>query len=267
MSDQDRDITPPSPHPILRSARDREALAIDAAEGAEHAMRALGHELTNVIDSCIRCIARARAASDPSSCAQELALGAADSYLRAAEASLLEAADMVKAVLRTGSLTGPPSGRALSARRAPAEILAHAAEALMPLAEDACVELTTHIAPGARDLPPVPIYPIIANAMRNAIEATPPGGSVRARLSVIADSPKAGPALMLVIEDDGPGPPTDFDPFTPDLTTKGTGHGIGLAIAQDVARSMNASVALEPRDDAPGARFTLFLPLTKRVIG
>ena len=267
MHDNDRDITPPSPHPILRTPREREGLAIDAAEGAEHGMRALGHELTNVIDSCIRCIGRARSAANPNADAQELALQAADSYLRAAEASLLEAADMVKGVLRTGSLTGAPTSRTLSARRAPAEILAHAAEALMPLAEETGVELTTHIAPGARDLPPLPIYVIIANAMRNAIEATPVGGAVRARLSVIADSPEAGPSMQLVIDDDGPGPPADFDPFTPDLTTKETGSGIGLAIARDVARDIGAEIDLVPRDDAPGARFVLSVPITKRGIG
>ncbi|MEM1423556.1 MAG: sensor histidine kinase [Planctomycetota bacterium] len=267
MHDQDRDITPPSPHPILRSAREREGLAIDAAEGAEHAMRALGHELSNIVDSCIRCVARARAATDPSSDAEELALGAADSYLRAAEASLQEAATMVKGVLRTGSLTGAPSSRALSARRAPAEILAHAAEALMPLAEETGVALTTHIAPGARDLPPLPLYPIVANAMRNAVEATPPGGSVRARLSVVADSPQAGPALLLHIDDDGPGPPTDFDPFEPDFSTKDGNRGIGLAIARDVARDIGARISLEQSPETAGARFTLSVPISKRIIG
>lgn len=269
MNDHDRDITPLPPHPILRTPREREALALDAAEGAEYAMNALGHELTGIIDSCIRCIGRARAASDDTEQAVELALGAADSYLRAAEASLLEAADLVKAVLRTGSLIGPPSGRALSPRRAPAEILAHAAEALMPLAEERAVELSTHIAPGARDLPPLPIFPIVSNAIRNAIEATPPGGAVRARLSLIADTPSDGPSLVLTVDDDGAGTPEDFDPFQPGLTTKpnGKGHGIGLAIAQDVATQLDGTIALERRDDARGSRFTLTLPITKRVIG
>ncbi len=267
MSDQDRDITPHPPHPILRSARDREGIAIDASDGANHAMNALGHELTGIIDSCIRCIARARTASDPNAIVQELALGAADAYLRAAEASLLEAADMVKAILRTGSLVGPPSSRALSPRRAPAEILAHAAESLMPQAEERGVAISTHIAPGARDLPPLPLFPIISNAMRNAIEATPPGGAVRARLSVIADSPQAGPSLMLVIDDDGTGPPTDFDPFLPGFSTKGTGHGIGLDIARDIAQQLGATVSLRPRDEGRGSRFELLVPLTKRVIG
>lgn len=267
MHDGYRDITPDSPHPILRSARDREGLAIDAAEGAEHAMRALAHELTNIVDSCLRCVAKARAAADPGKDVHELALGAADSYLRAVEASLAEAGDLVKAILRTGSLTGPPSSRALSPRRAPAEILAHAAEALMPLAEERGVTLCTKIAPGARDLPPLPIFPIVSNALRNAIEATPPGGRVDARLSVLADTPSSPLTLLLIIDDDGPGPPEGIDPFADGFTDKPQGWGIGLAIAREVASELGGTLSLAPRDNARGARFELRVPISKRVIG
>lgn len=267
MHEHDRDITPSSPHPILRSAKDREGIAIDAAEGAEHAMRLLAHELTGLIDSSLRCVTRARATSDNPERSDRVTLDTMNAYLATAEASLLEAASMVQTTLRTGSLAGQPSGRSLSPRRAPAEILVHAAEVLLPLAEQTGVRLTTTIAPGARDLPPLPIYPIIANALRNAVEACPPSGSVTARLSVDADAPAHKPLLLLEIENDGPPPPTDFDPFEMGVSTKEHGSGFGLAIARDVAHSMAGTVTLEPRHDATGAVFTLRVPLTKRVIG
>jgi len=273
MPAPDRDITPREPHPILRSARDREAIAHDAAEGAGHAMRALAHELTGLIDACLRSIVRARKVGDEhdDGVRAHLALGAADAYLRAAETAMHEAASLVQATMRTGRLTGPPSGRSLSARRAPAEILAHAAEVLFPLAEERAVRITTTIGPAARELPPLPIYPIVANALRNAVEASPDNADVRAHLHLESETPSRPPTLVLEITDEGPGPPEgDDDPFDPSFSTKERGTGLGLAIARDVANELGGTVALEPRDGTPGtpgARFTLRVPITKPVIG
>jgi signal transduction histidine kinase len=88
----------------------------------------------------------------------------------------------------------------------------------------------------------------------NAIEASPPGGHVR-----IEAQPPAEPGLCrVVVDDEGPG----VDPacreriFEPYFTTRDEAAGLGLPLAQALARRNAGRVALE-RARSPGARFVL----------
>ena len=115
---------------------------------------------------------------------------------------------------------------------------------------------------------PVLLGELVRNLVDNALQYTPPGGTVTAR---VMPDPE-GSALVLEVEDTGPGiAPAErdlvFRPFYRALGTQVDGSGLGLAIVQEVAARHGASVAIDdvrPRTgetaDSPGARFTVRLP-------
>ncbi|GMV46408.1 MAG: hypothetical protein AMXMBFR66_18060 [Pseudomonadota bacterium] len=138
---------------------------------------------------------------------------------------------------------------------------------------------------------PVLLGELVRNLVDNALQYTPAGGSVTAR--VLADP--AGPGVVLEVEDTGPGiAPAErervFQPFYRSPEAQADGSGLGLAIVQEIAHRHGGSVAVgdarargsegsegsggsegsdgaegsEGRDrsdgSAPGARFTVRLP-------
>ncbi len=72
----------------------------------------------------------------------------------------------------------------------------------------------------------------------------------------------AGAHLLVVIEDRGLGIANSENLFVPFYTTKPTGSGVGLALAQQIARAHGGEIQLVNREDGEGARATIRLPLT-----
>jgi signal transduction histidine kinase len=96
----------------------------------------------------------------------------------------------------------------------------------------------------------------------NAIEHSPPGGTLRLELGV------GGGRAAIAVSDQGTGVPEAdreriFEPFArlPGRRRTTSGSGLGLAIARQLAMRHGADLVV---DDAPGggARFTLRLPLS-----
>ena len=95
------------------------------------------------------------------------------------------------------------------------------------------------------------------NLLANAVDASLANGSQ----PVCATWTLADSSLVVTIEDRGLGIANTENLFVPFYTTKPTGSGVGLALAQQIARAHGGEIRLENRDDGDGARATIRLPL------
>jgi signal transduction histidine kinase len=98
------------------------------------------------------------------------------------------------------------------------------------------------------------------NLLANAVDASLANGSKQVR----ASWSRSDSSLTVAIEDSGLGIANADNLFVPFYTTKPTGSGVGLALAQQIARAHGGEVQLANRGDGPGARATVTLPLASR---
>ena len=95
------------------------------------------------------------------------------------------------------------------------------------------------------------------NLLTNAADASIANGAKPVRIGWrIADS-----FLLVSIEDRGLGIANTENLFVPFYTTKPTGSGVGLALAQQIARAHGGEIRLANREDVEGARALVRLPL------
>jgi signal transduction histidine kinase len=97
------------------------------------------------------------------------------------------------------------------------------------------------------------------NLLANAVDASLANGAQPVRTTWrIADS-----VLLVAIEDRGMGIANTENLFVPFYTTKPAGSGVGLALAQQIARAHGGEISLLNREDGEGARATIRLPLAQ----
>jgi two-component system sensor histidine kinase TctE len=117
---------------------------------------------------------------------------------------------------------------------------------------------------------PVLVGELVRNLVDNALQYTPAGGTVTAR--VVVDP--FGQVIVLQVEDSGPGiAPAErelvFRPFYRTLGTGVDGTGLGLAIVREIAERHGAEVSIDDAQSrpgagqGPGARFTVRFPLSR----
>ena len=106
---------------------------------------------------------------------------------------------------------------------------------------------------------PAQIKQVLVNLLKNAMQATPPGGFIT--LSTGANSE----AVWLRIRDTGAGIPAErlnriFEPF---FTTKEKGTGLGLLIVQRIIRDHRGQIEVESAVGS-GTTFKIWMPLLER---
>ena len=106
---------------------------------------------------------------------------------------------------------------------------------------------------------------LLANLFDNAIKYSPDGGAVR--IEANTENSKRGPAVHLVVRDQGPGiARSDFERIfyrfeqvgVPEHT-KGLGTGLGLAICKEIVEAHGGKIWVES-DRGQGAAFHVVLP-------
>jgi two-component system sensor histidine kinase PilS (NtrC family) len=117
--------------------------------------------------------------------------------------------------------------------------------------------LLRHVHPAPCRFDPDQMRQVVGNLLRNALEATTPGGVIEVSVE------PSGNGSAVIVEDDGPGVPQEaaahlFEPF---FTTKEKGTGLGLALVARIAGSHGGTVDVENRAKN-GARFVVWLPGT-----
>ncbi len=114
---------------------------------------------------------------------------------------------------------------------------------------------------------PILLGELVRNLIDNALQYTPAGGLVTARVLLEPGEGPFDPTLVLQVEDSGPGIPADerervFQPFYRTLGTGVDGTGLGLAIVAEIAARHEAAItvgdAMTPHPGGgPGALFSL----------
>jgi PAS domain S-box-containing protein len=109
------------------------------------------------------------------------------------------------------------------------------------------------------------IRQVLANLVRNAIEAMPNGGVLRIRVKPVTDWRTGVPGVRITVADTGSGMSRDtrrriYDPF---FTTKGTlGTGLGLWVSAGILTKHQGSMHVRSSvlPGASGTAFTLIFP-------
>jgi two-component system nitrogen regulation sensor histidine kinase NtrY len=102
---------------------------------------------------------------------------------------------------------------------------------------------------------PDQIEQVFINLMRNAVEAAGEDGGVRVRWR------GDGNAVLVEVEDDGPGLARTDNLWTPFFTTKPHGTGIGLVLSREIVENHGGSISLQNRVGAKGCVASVRLPL------
>ena len=107
---------------------------------------------------------------------------------------------------------------------------------------------------------------VFLNIIANAVSFSPPGGEIRIRAAL------DGRAILVSVEDQGPGIPEDkltaiFDRFYSERQAGekfGTHSGLGLSISKQIAEAHRGRIwaenRLDPNGNVCGARFSIRLP-------
>ncbi len=103
---------------------------------------------------------------------------------------------------------------------------------------------------------PTLIRRALTNLINNAMQAMPNGGNLQLTAYKIENK------AVITVSDTGKGIPEEIKPklFTPLVTTKAKGQGLGLAVVKRLVEALGGSISFESQE-GKGTTFTIQLPL------
>jgi PAS domain S-box-containing protein len=153
----------------------------------------------------------------------------------------------------------PPALRVSPAR--PQDVIHRGLRSCAPLARERGVRVSEESAP---DLPVLSLdvgrmEQVFENLIKNAIQHSPSGGTVRAAARLGGEEPN--PNVVCTVEDEGPGFPEEDIPrmFQPFFSRRRGGTGLGLSIVQRIVEAHGGSIVAANRAGG-GAVFAVTLP-------
>lgn len=242
--------------PGASQPHDEQGLASQAAgpeaAGPEVTISQLAHELNSLLDGSIRSVAQVLAALEAAGEPGVLAPDSIAIKLRAAREAMRQMAELLdRARAGDAAVVSLFDQRIPLVQGVPRLIAVH-----RELADAGGVRVKARIAAAVRQLPIGPLGPVIANGLRNAIEAcAAPGVSPRrVELSISGES---GRELVIAIRDTGDGVRSELRRGE---TTKPHGRGLGLALSEQIVADLGGTLQLcnVPRSRGGGGGGALF---------
>lgn len=256
--------------PIRVSTRPGDAGEVpDAADSpfAVERLTALSHDLGNLLDGSLRWVAIARRSLDSVRTDTDQ-LRAVSKQLETVQGALERMADLITAAMKaSSSVVGSPTmapehGITLK------EAIEHAAQVIIPQAQERGISVSLSIAPDLQKMPAGPMYSVILNGLRNAVESVMEaqdvlhvrsGGVIElaATLSHPMDTRGRKHTLVVIeVRDDGRGLTNGEaagKAFEFGYSSKSGGLGLGLALCREVMREMGGVIELSRRSDKPAS--------------
>lgn len=236
----------------------------------------LAHELSNLLDGTLRWMNLAvRTLDQARGKGIDESLDQAQRQIQNAAEGMTRMNELVDAALRSATVS---IGSALAGKGVTlGEAIRHAVEVVSPDARDLGVSIGVTTPAALENARCGPLYAALLNALRNSVESindyAMSVGSVfpAGRIEIEATSefgPDGSRWIAVYVKDNGIGPPRGSDAarvFDFGFTTKVSGSGVGLALAQSIARELRGSIQLLPRFDTgdpkrPGAVLRIAFP-------
>ncbi len=256
---------------------------VDAAFVAGR-LTTLTHELSTLLDGSLRVIGLARRsiapADDRAAARREVCPEQLSRQLDTVDAAMRQMAELVRSSMTGMSEQGAAGIRqGFGSSSSLADAVRHAVDVMAPMAEEHAVVIDAQISPDLAEITAGPIYAVIVNGARNAIESIQRvegregGGAVVVR--AWTEAGKTGRCVRITIDDDGAGlpgsggragPASDEHVFDLGYTTKRGGSGIGLSLSRDVLEQLGGTIELhgkvkDPRTGRSGAVLEVCYPV------
>ncbi len=220
----------------------------------------VAHELNNPLDAVLRFVSLAQRKAKAGEFSD------IDRHLADAQFGLQRMAEVLKDLMDIGRQTNEVLTRSVGGGVALADLIGSATRTATAQAEQKQVTLAVkNLWPGELAGPRYDfrVSQVLSNLLKNAVEATPEGSTVR--VTVQAGEIGGRNAVMILVEDAGEGISEELRPqlFMPFVSSKpqGVGYGLGLAISRELVLSLGGALTLENRVGAAGCVATMTLPL------